>query len=72
MSEAYEMHGVWANGSNSSDVKGAWVEIREVGSSIQLSTPFNVNPYLTPVQARYLARKLHRLARLIEDREGGK
>jgi hypothetical protein len=63
---AYEMHGVWAaKGSN------AWVRICETNGGIQLITPAGTDPTMTARQARYLARKLHRLAKRLEDRAAG-
>lgn len=66
LTKAYEMHGVWANHGN-----GAWVRVAEVSGGIQLITPTATDPMLTARQARYLARKLHRLATRIEKREAG-
>lgn len=66
LTEAFEMHAVWADG----DAKKEWVSVREAGDGISISANYG-NPTLRPAQARYLARKLYRLARRVDKRAEG-
>jgi hypothetical protein len=60
-----EMHGVWANGSTK--YSGQWISVHQEGEDgIAIKYPLTTVPVMTPQQARYLASKLNRLARLIE------
>lgn len=67
LTEAFEMHGVWASKETE---KGVWVKASEVRGGVMVSVAFS-DALLTARQARYLARKLHRLATRIEKREAG-
>ena len=59
-----EGHCVWASGGDHPQ----WVDLREVGGKhIALHYPKTVDPLLTPDQARYLASKLYRMARRLEN-----
>lgn len=67
----FEMHGVWCSGGEAD--KNQWVDIRHVGGGgICLHhSSYAKDPVMTPDQARYLATKLRRLARLIDEETKG-
>jgi len=61
------MHGVWAGASKDHP---QWLAVRSLASGIVLTLEDNHHaPVMTPEQARYLARKLYRLARQHDLRE---
>jgi len=65
MVETHEMHGILATAYPGREP--CWVRAWDEGKGIALTTT-RTDPCLTPAQARYLARKLYRLARILEAR----
>lgn len=61
----FEGHMVYASAGQ----KRNWVALLDRGPFIQLKTPACIEMGMTPEEARYLARKLYRLARLVEARQ---
>lgn len=67
MSEVHEMHGVAAEPSMIAEERG-WVRIYDKHNAVMLAMSGDT-PHLTPAACRYLASKLRRLAKIVEERQ---
>lgn len=59
------MHGVAAEAH---PVNGSWVRLYDKGDHVAMHC--DVPAHLTPAACRYLASKLRRLAKIVEERQG--
>lgn len=72
--EVFEMHGLWTSGGkDQKEAPAQWVDVRDMDNGrIMLTHTDQFRwPRMTTGEARYLAYKLLRLARRIENRNEG-